>query len=301
MHYLVPPLRLILNTDCNGKCSFCHHEGCFLSNIMDEEMVYECADIAQELSIPRLSLTGGEPTLRKDLPSLLNGIRRKYKGHISLTTNGYDLSSLCDRIDTPINSINLSIISFKEDIWKKYQNVNPYYAIESLYLFPATIKKLNVLILEENYMDIEEFFSNCITRSLSLDLMFELTESTKNNLIFQYVLKKFRCLGTPRIEYDITSTLVIDINEKCKIRIKHPYFSSLVKWHVCQQCKHSSSCFERICAIRVYSDGTVTPCLNNKVSLTKGTATMRQKVRDAYKILGNYKINKSRISDLFSQ
>lgn len=299
---MIPPLRLILNTDCNGKCAFCHHEGYSQNNIMDAEMVYECADIAQKLSIPHLSLTGGEPTLRKDLPALLSGIRHKYEGYISLTTNGYGLSGLCDKIDIPINSINLSIISFSEDIWRKYQNVNPYEAIESLCIFPATSKNLNVLIVKENYMDIDKFFSYCIAHSLSLDLMFELTESTdRNNFIYQHILKQFQSLGTPRIEYGVTPTLMIDVDANCKIRIKHPNLSSLVKWQVCQQCKDSLSCFERICAIRIYPDGTVTPCLNHEVRLAQEGANMFQKVRDAYDVLGDYEINELPISSLFAQ
>lgn len=265
-------------------------------------MVYECADVAQKLSIPYLSLTGGEPTLRKDLPYLLSKIRQEYKGHISLTTNGYGLSSLCDKIDTPINSVNLSIISFREDIWKKYQNVNPYEALESLYMFPATSKNLNVLIVEENYMDIEKFFSYCITHSLSLDLMFELTESTDtNNIIYQHVLKQFQGLGTPRIEYGVTPTLVIDIDANCKIRIKHPKLSSLVKWQICQQCKKSLSCFERICAIRIYPDGTVTPCLSNEVRIEPEDTNILQKVRNTYNILGNCEMIELSISSLFVQ
>lgn len=265
-------------------------------------MVYECADTAQKLSIPHLSLTGGEPTLREDLPNLLSGIRHKYKGHISLTTNGHGLSSLCDKVDTLIDSINLSIISFNEDIWKKYQNVNPYEAIESLSIFPAASKNLNVLIIEENYMDIEKFFSYCITRSLSLDLMFELTESTGiNDFIYQHILKQFQGLGTPKIEYGVTPTLMIDIDANCKIRIKHPNLSSLVKWQVCQQCKNSVSCFERICAIRIYPNGTVTPCLNNEIRLEQGGTNIFQKVRGAYAILGNYEINELPTSSLFAQ
>lgn len=300
MSSLIPPLRLILNTDCNGKCAFCHHEGYSLNNIMDANMVYECADVAQMLSIPHLSLTGGEPTLRKDLPCLLSGIRSKYKGHISLTTNGYGLSSFCDKIDTPIDSINLSVISFTEDIWKKYQNVNPYEALESLYAFPAVSKNLNVLIVEENYMDVEKFFPYCISHSLSLDLMFELTKSTdKNGSIYRYILQQIKNLGSPRIEYGVTPTLTIDIDTNCKIRIKHPYLSSLVKWQICQQCKNSLSCFERICAIRIYPDGAITPCLNNQVKIEQGI-NMFQKIHDIYNILGKYEVNEISISSLFA-
>lgn len=147
------------------------------------------------------------------------------------------------------------MISFRKEIWGKYQNVNPYEAIKSLFVFPAASKNLNVLIVEENYKDIEEFFSYCIAHSLSLDLMFELTGSIDtSNFIYQHILKQFQSLGTPRIEYGITPTLIIDIDVNCKIRIKHPNLSSLIKWQVCQKCENSPSCFERICAIRIYPD-----------------------------------------------
>lgn len=301
MVYLMPPLRLILNTDCNGRCTFCHHEGYVLNGIMDAEMVYECAEIAQALSLPNLSLTGGKPTLRKDLPCLLNGIQHKYKGHISLTTNGFNLFFLYDKIDSPLNSINLSITSFNENIWKKYQNVNPYEAIKSLCIFPAANKNLNVLISKENYLEIEKFFECCIEHSLSLDLMFELTESNADtdNLIYQYIFEQFRRLGTPRIEYGITPMLIIDFNANCKFRIKHSSLSSLVKWQICQECKSLVSCYERICAIRIYPNGTVTPCLNNEVKMEQKNLSMLQRIQNAYNILGSYKIDKQSLSNLF--
>ena len=49
---------------------------------MSRETILECAIIAQTLSIPTLSLSGGEPTLRDDLAEVINSI-----GNICTNTN----------------------------------------------------------------------------------------------------------------------------------------------------------------------------------------------------------------------
>lgn len=285
----IPPLRLVLNRHCNGNCPFCHHEG-YKQNIdMPIQMVGECAAIANELSVPDLSLTGGEPTLRQDLREIVEVIQGAYGGRIGLTTNGYKLSELCNKIKRPLHTINLSITSFKENIYERYQNTNPVIALDALQAFPAHNKNLNIVVIEENYHSITDIIAYCLDHSLSADLMFELKQySTHDVLMQQYVIQELLKIGKPEIKYSITPTFVITVNEKCKISIKHPLLSSLVSWSICQQCTTSSSCFERICSIRVYPDGLVSPCLNNSVKLTAESLPI--KIKKTYECLGFAKL-----------
>ena len=91
-----------------------------------------------------------------------------------MTTNGYGLSSFCDKIDTPIDSINLSVISFTEDIWKKYQQGGRYRPcvfghvetrkFETCYLmYPRLI---NVLHKDTVYLKDGEIDQICLCREL---------------------------------------------------------------------------------------------------------------------------------------
>ena len=119
---LFPPLRLVLNTTCNGKCYFCHHEG---NTVSDEEMpisiITECVDAAKQLQIRKISLTGGEPTLRTDIDDIVCLIKQKYpKVDLGITTNGFRLSEVSQNTLKLLDHINLSIISFDEPLIDKY-------------------------------------------------------------------------------------------------------------------------------------------------------------------------------------
>lgn len=296
---LTPPLRIVLNRQCNGNCSFCHHEGYMKDALMPIRTVSECATIAKKLSIPTISLTGGEPTLRQDLHDVIGAIQEIYNGDIGLTTNGYRLPELCKKIKKPLHTINLSISSFNKKVYKCYQNTNPFVAVDALQNFPAQKKNLNIVVIQENYQSISEIVAYCLERLLSVDLMFELKRYTSNDFLMQQcVISELLKIGQPEIKYGITPTLTITFSDKCTISIKHPLLSSLVEWPICQQCTIASSCFERICSIRVYPDGTVSPCLNGTVGFR--TESLLTKIEKTYECLGSAELRTMSLSEFLA-
>lgn len=93
-HTEMPPdLILFITSRCNCRCEFCH----FLEQIKDGERkkqelsLHEMQKIAKEYgSLSKLSLCGGEPFMRKDVPEILQafidhcGVRI-----VDIPTNGY--------------------------------------------------------------------------------------------------------------------------------------------------------------------------------------------------------------------
>lgn len=293
----MPPLRLILTHLCNGNCAFCHKEGFEEKGTMDWATICDCASVAEELGIPNISLTGGEPTIREDLAFIINGLQSKYSGHVCLTTNGHALSSLHRKINKPLHTVNLSMVSLGENLWEKYQNVAPQKALGDMQLLLASNKNLNIVITDDNYREIDDIISYCIGNSISLDIMFELKKYDKSDIaIQQFVLCRFLKLGTPIIQYGPTPSLTINVGNACKISIKHPVLTSLIRWDICHGCKQISSCFERICAVRVYPNGTITPCLNHEI--VANGEFIKDKIQNAYQLLGQIKIMHVELSEL---
>lgn len=278
---LTPPLRLVLNTNCNGHCSFCHHEGNAYQGSMEPSLVYDCADVAEQIKIPHIALTGGEPTLRADLANLIEGIQVRYKGNISLTTNGVQLQDVSKQIKTPIHTINLSIVSLEEKIYSKYQNVDPFKAIESLLNFPAKNRNLNVVIVEENIQNIESIVEYSIDHALSLHIMFELKNfSQAETKAHSEIIEKLCNLGSYEIKYGSTPSLVVKTKGQTEIVIKNPTLSEFVKWKICEDCELGDSCYEKVCSVRVYPSGIVSPCLNGRISYQSGD--MAARIKQAY-------------------
>lgn len=280
---VAPPLRLILLTECKGECTYCHHEGLETAcEHMPEILIENCAEAAETLALPEIALTGGEPTIISELDEIISKLQEVYHGNVSLTTNGYKLSSC--HIVKPIHKLNLSISSFSKDVYEKYQKVNPYIAIESALVFPATHKCVNVVVTEDNYNEIQDVLTQCLKRGLSVDVMFELRKFSESELSrHRYILSIVEQYGRSYIHLGTTSTIVVIVSNDLRIRIKHPKLSKLTRWDICKSCENDTNCYEGLCAVRVYPNGLVTTCLSQEYHYIDGS--IENRISEAYKSL----------------
>ena len=274
----IPPLRLIITDD------FCHKEGFKSVGNMPIDTIKECIQIANDLKLNHICITGGEPSLRSDLPDILNYINENFNGKVVLTSNGANLLSYSDRINAPIFKLNISITSFHEHISSKYQNVDPNTIISILNSFPALHKNLNLVLVQDNYNDIDEVTDFCIRNSVSLDVMSELREYNKEELEnYTEVIKKLKFNYQPHIDIINTPKLVVYDDGNCKISIKHPNLNSIYVRDICERC--INKCYENVCAIRVYPDSKVSPCLNN--THVFDDKSLLKNITDAYNLVMN--------------
>ena len=89
--------QIELTLRCNGKCPFCSIHSLpesILGTDMTTEQIKYLIDELANLGVLALSFTGGEPTLRKDLPELIyhTGVIHNFMNGIA--TNGYLLPKL---------------------------------------------------------------------------------------------------------------------------------------------------------------------------------------------------------------
>jgi len=118
---------------CNLRCSFCAVPN---RDIPDESLDWikrKISDLVQ-MGINWIGLTGGEPTLREDLPEIINFIRNTYPGVlISLVTNGIRLSDatyLKTLIEAGIDFVSLSINDLDEITYQKMNDNSKILAIK---------------------------------------------------------------------------------------------------------------------------------------------------------------------------
>lgn len=78
---------------CNLHCRFCFADGGTLPQEPDVETLKQAiADIARRCEGPLLQLSGGEPTLREDLPELIRFAKKAGCPYVQLNTNGLRLA-----------------------------------------------------------------------------------------------------------------------------------------------------------------------------------------------------------------
>ncbi len=99
---------VIFTVGCNLNCEFCHNKPLLVNSVGQGYSVDEILNkIDQNVLISSVSITGGEPTLQKDLPQLCDGIRNLNK-YLSIDTNGTN-PSVIQKIIPYLNRVALDI------------------------------------------------------------------------------------------------------------------------------------------------------------------------------------------------
>jgi cyclic pyranopterin phosphate synthase len=112
---VVRDLRISVTDRCNLRCVYCMPaEGMpwlAREQLLSYEEITRFARVAHGLGVTGIRLTGGEPTVRRDLPKLvamLNAIAPRLD--LSLTTNGLLLAMMADALrDAGLRRVNVSL------------------------------------------------------------------------------------------------------------------------------------------------------------------------------------------------
>lgn len=135
--------QIELTLRCNARCVFCSiWQRDFQKEIQQEMSTSEVKHIIDELEklgVQVVNFTGGEPTLRNDLPELISYV--KSKGMMpTIATNGFTLYELVK--SGKINDIEWVMVSLD---WPDAENHDKYRGIK---IFDKTVKGIRALVLE---------------------------------------------------------------------------------------------------------------------------------------------------------
>ena len=118
----ITDVRIALNSACNLRCLYCHHEGEVVNGCIREgageplskEELIEVLTVFQNMGVKTVKLTGGEPTLRKDLADIIRSVPEGME--ISLTTNGTLLKNQAAELKAAgLSRVNISLDTLKRD------------------------------------------------------------------------------------------------------------------------------------------------------------------------------------------
>ena len=122
----VSDVRVSLNSSCNLHCLYCHREGEGINGCQQEtageplstvELV-EVLTTLHKLGVQTVKLTGGEPTLRKDLKEIISAVPSEME--ISLTTNGTLLKNCAAELKAAgLSRVNISLDTLQRDRYEK--------------------------------------------------------------------------------------------------------------------------------------------------------------------------------------
>jgi len=109
-------LRLSITDVCNFRCTYCLPDGYQCEHDRDFLSLSQIKTIAStfsKLGTKKIRITGGEPSLRKDLPQIIQACKTTHGIEtVALTTNGYKLTThIKSWIDAGLDQLNVSIDS----------------------------------------------------------------------------------------------------------------------------------------------------------------------------------------------
>jgi len=220
-------LRLALNEQCNLRCIYCMpEEGIDFrreEKLLSTEEIFQLLEIASEMGVTKIRLTGGEPLLRKDLVSIiryannLDGIES-----IHVTTNGILLSKFIREFEeSGVSGLNISLDTLNP---KKYKIITRRNGLISVLegldkAIHSSIKsiKLNVVAMRDfNDDELMEFIS--LTQENDITVRFiELMPFDSHQ-----IWKTGKFYGAGFILADIRN----------KVNIMHPVDGSLTEYHI---------------------------------------------------------------------
>ena len=127
-------LRISVTDRCNFRCRYCMPREVFgpdfeflpRDQILTFEEIARLAGLFAGMGVRKLRLTGGEPTLRADLPALVAQLREAAPdADIALTTNGSLLTRLARPLaDAGLDRVTVSLDTLDDAIFREMNDVD---------------------------------------------------------------------------------------------------------------------------------------------------------------------------------
>lgn len=184
-------LRLSVTDVCNFRCTYCLPDGYKKCQSTPELSLPEISRLLRafsQLSFKKLRLTGGEPTLRSELPEIIR--EASLEGfQVGLTSNGYGLQKKVRLYkDSGLSLLNLSLDSMNAAQFRQITGKNEFENLqrgidEALSVGFQRIKINTVLMKDLNDHEFPKFVEYIKDRPITLRFI-ELMQTQQNRDFF---------------------------------------------------------------------------------------------------------------------
>lgn len=311
----IPQLRVLITSKCSSRCVYCRPGGetfCTDKLLKPEEFV-ACIQELCNIGIQYIKISGGDPALRDDLPTIVNGIKKipqiKY---VELITRDPRIKNVYKELEEAgLDCLNFSLDTIDEEKWKYINGRSDFlkylHAIKEASGFNFKIK-INAVICMFDFdeiMSLIKFIQSLGGGTLKLlDLIDDIVDEKRNA---DYDFSK--CIPIETIEMELKK-IAIDIKDIFPPGgVGHPMKQFILSQGVdvitksshagayyhasCRKCTYFP-CYDALMALRLTPDGKLQKCLlrndnwfdlysslENKKVLEKGMLEMLSNYTDA--------------------
>ena len=268
-------LRLSLTERCTLKCAYCRAgEGiCPKQSELTQEEFLRITRAFAVVGVTKVRLTGGEPMLRRDLLSMISGIRAIPEiQEITMTTNGQHLPGQSRALrEAGLNRLNISLDSLKPERYTAITGGGSLSrvltGIEEAYAAGFDSLKLNVVLLRgQNDDETGDFLALTKDRNISVRFIEYMplgeTDQADLRVTGEELLQKHpelvpvapSYIGQPARDYQLPGAIG-------RVGLIDP-----VSHRFCADCNR----------VRVMSDGMLRPCLGSNEEFSLKEALVQE-------------------------
>lgn len=280
--------RVSVTSRCNFNCYYCHNEGQSgdeVSPLSADDIVW-VVGIAARLGFSKIKLTGGEPTLRPDLPRIVSGIRALGIDDLSMITNGSALPCSIQKLrEAGLPRINISLYTLDSEKFEISQGVRRGLLERSILGVDAALAagyrdmKLNYVMESKDFLsDLLSVLAFANARNLTVVVLPLIASLGAKQIISLHELNELiRSLGVIREEISADeagiqrSLLTLESGSRVLLRLNE--LGNIGPFAACEKCAYSSECLEGIFPMRLSDSGVLSPCLANP--------TLRRNIRES--------------------
>jgi GTP 3',8-cyclase len=156
-------LRISVTDRCNFRCTYCmpadNVEFMDRTNLLSFEEIQRVVTIASGLGINRIRLTGGEPLMRKNLPTLIKMINEvEGINDVAMTTNAFFLKDQAQSLkDAGLKRLNVSLDALDPE---KFRDVNRRDCLQAVLDGLDTARKVGFKSIKINAVAVRNFSEN---------------------------------------------------------------------------------------------------------------------------------------------
>jgi len=278
----VTNLRISVTDECNLNCFYCHREGQKKGEKeMTPEEIERIVRIASLLGIKKVKLTGGEPTIRRDIVEIVRRIR-PYVVDLSLTTNGTVMYRLAEELkEAGLDRVNISLDTLDREKYKKITGFDVLPRVlkgieKSVELFKLV--KLNMVVMKDlNHMEIH----NMINYAARIGAVLQLIEiEVPRELLDSWFFKEYFYPLKP-LEEEFAKRAV-EIRER-RLHRRRKYFipteNGVAEVEVIRSMHNTVFC-ANCTRIRLTADGHLKTCLLRRDDLVDILTPLREGASD---------------------
>jgi cyclic pyranopterin phosphate synthase len=270
-------VRVVLTAECPLACAYCHQEGDAAvpgrARGLETEEWITLLGVALDLGAKKIKFLGGEPLLRRDLPSIVAALRaRDASADLSVITSGAVPADRLDRLyEAGLSRCNVSIHGFGATAFAErtqrghaqWQQRNAF--LEAARAHGRPLKTNYVYRGPEDDEDLRAYLAFAAERGLLVNVLDDLGRADLDASVLERVVVSMR--GTPErrwVEPDPHSlpTLRLAWTDGLAVELKDQRLGVVAPWTTCEGCSARSQCREGIFALRVGHTGELRPCMD---------------------------------------